>query len=59
MLHPIRAKDHVIDSYRDYLTTEFHARDPKLRKALEQALDQEGFLAQDPYFSVHRRFPQD
>ncbi len=26
MLHPIRALDHVIDSYRDYLTTEFRAR---------------------------------
>ena len=25
MLHPIRALDHVIASYRDYLTTEFHA----------------------------------
>jgi hypothetical protein len=32
MLHPIRALDHVIDSYRDYLTTEFRARDPQLRR---------------------------
>ncbi len=34
MLHPIRALDHVIDSYHDYLTTEFRARDPQLRQAL-------------------------
>jgi len=33
MLHPIRALDHVIESYRDYLTTEFRARDPQLRRS--------------------------
>lgn len=33
MLHPIRARDHVIDSYRDYLTTEFRARDPQLQSS--------------------------
>lgn len=58
MLHPIRALDHVIDSYRDYLTTEFRARDPQLRQALEDALDRAGFLAQEPFFSAHRPFPQ-
>ena len=58
MLHPIRALDHVIDSYRDYLTTEFRARDPQLRQALENALDRAGFLAQEPFFSAHRPFPQ-
>ena len=58
MLHPIRVLDNVIESYRDYLTTEFRARDPQLRKALEDALDQEKFLAQEPYFSAHRPFPQ-
>ncbi len=58
MLHPIRALDHVIDSYRDYLTTEFRARDPLLRQALENALDRAGFLAQEPFFSAHRPFPQ-
>ena len=39
-LHPILALDHVIDEYRDYLRTEFRAKDPGLREALEQALDQ-------------------
>ncbi len=58
MLHPIRALDHIIDSYRDYLTTEFRARDPQLRQALEDALDRAGFLAQEPFFSAHRPFPQ-
>lgn len=59
MLHPIRALDHVIASYRDYLTTEFRARDPQLRQALEDALDRAGFLAQEPFFSAHRPFPQE
>ncbi len=59
MLHPINALDHVIESYRDYLSTEFRARDPQLRQALEDALDQAGFLAQEPYFSAHRPFPQE
>jgi len=30
-LHPIKALDHVIDEYADYLRTEFRAKDPKLR----------------------------
>lgn len=58
MLHPIKVLDNVIESYRDYLTTEFRARDPQLRQALEDALDQPKFLAQEPYFSAHRPFPQ-
>lgn len=58
MLHPVRALDKVIESYRDYLVTEFRARDPQLRRALEEALDRAGFLAQEPYFSAHRPFPQ-
>ena len=33
MLHPIRALNYIIDSYRDYLTTEFRARDPQLRRS--------------------------
>ena len=33
-LHPIKALDHVIDEYADYLRTEFRAKDPKLREAL-------------------------
>ena len=38
-LHPIRALDHVIDEYRDYLRSEFRAKDPGLREALERELD--------------------
>lgn len=55
-LHPIRALDYVIDEYRDYLRTEFRARDPKLRAALERELDAPGFLAQEPFFQAHRPF---
>jgi hypothetical protein len=55
-LHPILALDHVIDEYRDYLRTEFRAKDPGLREALEQALDQPLFLAQEPFFQAHRPF---
>ena len=55
-LHPIRALDHVIDEYADYLRTEFRAKDPKLRKALERELDAAGFLAQEPFYQAHRPF---
>jgi ATP-dependent helicase YprA (DUF1998 family) len=55
-LHPILALDHVIDEYRDYLRTEFRAKDPGLRAALEQALDEPLFLAQEPFFQAHRPF---
>src|SRR5579863_5845711 len=56
MLHPIEALDQVIDGYESYLRTEFQARDPELRRALEDALTRSGFLAQEPYFSAHRPF---
>ena len=55
-LHPITVVNQVIDEYRDYLRTEFRARDPKLRQALEDALDLPLFLAQDPFFQAHRPF---
>lgn len=55
-LHPISVVDHVLDEYRSYLRTEFQARDPKLRKALEDALDRPLFLAQEPFFQAHRPF---
>jgi ATP-dependent helicase YprA (DUF1998 family) len=55
-LHPIRALDHVIAEYRDYLQTEFRAKDPALRAALERELDTAGFLAQEPFFQSHRPF---
>ena len=55
-LHPIKALDHVIDEYADYLRTEFRAKDPKLRAALEAELDAPGFLAQEPFYQAHRPF---
>ncbi|MCD4654173.1 DEAD/DEAH box helicase, partial [bacterium] len=55
-LHPIIALDNVIKEYRDYLQTEFQAKDPKLRKALEQELDTPLFLSQEPFFQAHRPF---
>jgi len=55
-LHPIKALKHVIDEYADYLLTEFRAKDPKLRAALEAELDARGFLAQEPFYQAHRPF---
>lgn len=55
-LHPIAVVDQVIEEYRDYLLTEFRAKDPELRKALESALDERLFLAQEPFFQAHRPF---
>lgn len=56
MLNPITVVDQVIDEYRSYLSTEFQARDPQLRQALEAALVEEGFLAREPFFQAHRPF---
>ena len=55
-LHPILALDQVIDEYRDYLRTEFRAKDAGLRAALERELDQPLFLAQEPFYQAHRPF---
>jgi hypothetical protein len=55
-LHPIKALDHVLDEYRDYLQTEFRAKDANLRAALARELDAPGFLAQEPFFQAHRPF---
>ena len=55
-LHPIRALDHVIDEYSDYLRTEFRAKDPALQAALERELDAPGFLSQEPFYQAHRPF---
>ncbi len=57
-LHPIRALDHVIEEYRDYLLTEFRAKDPELRAALERELDAPLFLAQEPFYQAHRPFKE-
>lgn len=55
-LHPITIVDQVIEEYKNYLLTEFRARDEKLRKALEEALTRPLFLAQDAFFQAHRPF---
>lgn len=55
-LHPISVVNRVIDEYESYLLTEFRARDPKLREALQEALKQPRFLAQEPFFHAHRPF---
>jgi hypothetical protein len=55
-LHPIRILDHVLDEYRDYLRTEFRAKDPQLRAALDRELDSPAFLAQQPFYQAHRPF---
>jgi hypothetical protein len=55
-LHPIRVLDHVVEEYRDYLLTEFRAKDRRLKEALESELDRPGFLAQEPFFQAHRPF---
>ncbi|MFZ5448939.1 MAG: DEAD/DEAH box helicase [Thermodesulfobacteriota bacterium] len=54
--NPILALNQVIDEYRDYLRTEFRAKDPQLKEALERELDQSRFLAQEPFFQAHRPF---
>jgi hypothetical protein len=54
--HPILALDHVIEEYRDYLRTEFRAKDKALRTALERELDRPLFLAQEPFYQAHRPF---
>ena len=56
VLNPIAVWGDTIASYRDYLTTEFRAREETLRRRLEEALDRPRFLAQDPYFSTHIPF---
>ena len=55
-LHPIRELNRVIDEYRDYLRTEFRAKDARLRAALERELDRPLFLSQEPFFQAHRPF---
>lgn len=55
-LHPIGIVDQVLAEYRAYLATEFRGSDERLRQALEQALDEPRFLAQEPFFHAHRPF---
>jgi ATP-dependent helicase YprA (DUF1998 family) len=55
-LNPIIALNHVIEEYRDYLRSEFRARDRQLRCDLETELDRPLFLAQEPFYQAHRPF---
>jgi len=57
-LHPIKALSQIIDEYRDFLLTEFRAKDPQLKEALERELEKPGFLAQEPFFQAHRPFKE-
>lgn len=56
MLHPVRAIESILDEYRDYLLTEFRAKDPALKQALEREIDRPRFLAQEPFYQAHRPF---
>jgi replicative superfamily II helicase/very-short-patch-repair endonuclease len=58
ILNPITVLAETIRNYRDYLVTEFRARDDVLRRKLEDRLKDSGFLAQEPYFSTHIPFKQ-
>ncbi len=55
-LNPITVVDQVLEEYRAYLSTEFRASDTRLRQELEAALNEPGFLAQEPFFQAHRPF---
>jgi len=55
-LNPIAVVEEVLKEYRSYLATEFQASDVRLREALEKALDDPQFLAQEPFFQAHRPF---
>lgn len=55
-LHPISVVDHVLEECRSYLRTEFRARDPKLRAALEAAINTPLLLARELFFQAHRAF---
>jgi ATP-dependent helicase YprA (DUF1998 family) len=55
-LNPIVILDQVIAEYRDYVRSEFRAKDPTLRAALEAELDRPLFLAQEPFYQAHRPF---
>ena len=54
--HPIKVLNQVTEEYKDFLLTEFRAKDPQLKKALETELDKPGFVAQETFLQVHRPF---
>lgn len=55
-IHPIKALNDVLAEYEDYIRTEFRAKDPALRAALEHELSAPLFLAQEPFYQAHRPF---
>lgn len=57
-LHPIKALDQITEEYKDFLLTEFRAKDPQLKEALERELEKPGFLAQEPFYQAHRPFKE-
>jgi len=54
--NPIAVLDQVTEEYRDYIQTEFRAKDATLRQRLDEALDRKHFLAREPFFQAHRPF---
>lgn len=54
--NPIAVLDQVTEEYRDYIQTEFRARDAALRQRLVEALERKHFLAREPFFQAHRPF---
>jgi replicative superfamily II helicase len=56
VFNPIAVLDQVTEEYRDYIRTEFRAKDPTLRQRLVEALERPNFLAREPFFQAHRPF---
>jgi len=54
--HPLKVLKQITGEYKDFLLTEFRAKDPQLKEALERELDKPGFVSQDPFFQIHRPF---
>lgn len=54
--NPIAVLDDVTGEYRDYIQTEFRAKDPALRQKLAEALGRANFLCREPFFQAHRPF---
>jgi hypothetical protein len=52
-LHPISVVNHVLGGYRSYLRTEFGARDPKLRTAVEESIETRHVLAEGTSLPAH------
>jgi hypothetical protein len=47
-LHPIRELNRVIEEYKEYLRTEFRAKDERLRAALDLELERPLFSRRSP-----------